>query len=434
MERTQVPQDAQQTAPALLLRNATVIDGAVNQPVPALDVLVENGRIQALAPTGTLPLPATAGPERLRFLECTGLTVLPGFFDCHVHVSTRPDADRFDTLMAPESLLTLRSVPVLASTLDAGITTARDLAGADSGFRSAVEAGHVRGPALQIALRILSITGGHGDWRTVGGTPLDSGPGAGVVADSPAGFVRATREVVREGADWIKVAATGGMSSPRSAPEAGGLTEAELRAVVQEAERQGVVGVAAHAQGTAGIAAAVRAGVRSIEHGYLVDGPTLQEMGERGTYLVPTLSALTRPAPKGGPPHEVERRHRLRETALERLSAALTSGVPVALGTDAGIAPHGRNLRELALMVRLGLSPAAAIAAGTSVAARMCRLDDEVGTVRAGMRADLVVTGVEPLTDIAALGDPGAIRTVVRAGRIVRHPDVPSDAGRERAA
>ena len=106
----------------------------------------------------------------------------------------------------------------------------------------------------------------------------------------------------------------------------------------------------------------------------------------------------------------------------------------MSLGTDAGIAPHGRNLRELALMVRLGLSPAAAIAAGTSVAARMCRLDDEVGTVRAGMRADLVVTDVDPLTDIAALGDPGAIRTVVRAGRIVRHPDVPSDAGRERAA
>lgn len=427
-----MPQEAQHTAPALLLRNATVIDGLAPEPVPAQDVLVEGDRIRALAPTGTLPLPDAASPERLRILDCSGHTVLPGFFDCHVHVSTCPDVGRFDALMAPESLLTLRSVPALAATLDAGVTSARDLAGADSGFRTAIEAGHVRGPALQIALRILSITGGHGDWRTVGGTPLDSGPGAGVVADSPAGFVRATREVVREGADWIKVAATGGMTSPRRTPEAGGLTEAELRAVVEEAERHGVVGVAAHAQGTAGIAAAVRAGVRSIEHGYLIDDATLQEMGERGTYLVPTLSALTRPLPEEGPPRETARRRRIRETALERLSAALTSGVRVALGTDAGIAPHGANLRELALMVRLGLSPAAAIAAGTSVAARMCRLDDEVGAVRPGLRADLVVTDVDPLADIAALGGPGAVHTVIQAGRIVKHTVATAGPGRTR--
>ncbi|MFI1734177.1 amidohydrolase family protein [Streptomyces acidicola] len=429
-----MPQEAQHTDPALLLRNVTVLDGVTNTPVPGQDILVEGGRIQALAPTGTLPLPATVSPARLRILEGPGLTVLPGFLDCHVHVSTCPDADRFDTLMAPESLLTLRSVPALAATLDAGITSARDLAGADSGFREAVEADHVRGPSLQVALRILSITGGHGDWRSVRGTPLDSGPGAGAVADSPSGFVQAVREVVREGADWVKVAATGGMTSPRRTPEAGGLTEAELCAVVEEARRHGVVGVAAHAQGAAGIAAAVRAGVRSIEHGYLVDDETLQEMGERGTYLVPTLSALTRPVREAGPPDAAERRRRIREAALERLSAALTSGVQVALGTDAGVAPHGQNLRELALMVRLGLSPAAAVAAGTSVAARMCRIDDEVGTVRAGLRADLVITDVDPLASIAALGDPGAIRTVIQGGRIVKHQATQAETGQERAA
>ncbi|MFD4562104.1 amidohydrolase family protein [Streptomyces sp. NPDC058469] len=427
-------QDEYATAPALLLRNVTVVDGSAATPAPGLDVLVEGDRIRAVAPTGTLDLPAVASPARLRILEAAGRTVLPGFFDCHVHVSTSPDAGRFDTLLAPESLLTLRSVPALSTTLDAGITSARDLAGADSGFRDALEAGHVRGPALQIALRILSITGGHGDWRTVRGTPLDSGPGAGAVADSAEEFVRATREVVRQGADWVKVAATGGMSSPRRAPESGGLTEAELRAVVTEAERHCVVGVAAHAQGAAGITAAVRAGVRSIEHGYLVDDATLEEMGERGTYLVPTLSALTRPVRQDGPPRLVEQRRRLRETALERLSVALTSGVPVVLGTDAGIAPHGRNLRELALLVRLGLSPAAAIAAGTCVAARMCRLDDEVGAVRSGLRADLVLTDVDPLTDIAALGEPDAIRTVIQGGRVVKDMTSGLDAGQERAA
>ncbi|WP_371541294.1 amidohydrolase family protein [Streptomyces sp. NBC_00554] len=427
-------QDEHANAPTLLLRNVTVIDGVTPSPAPGQDVLVEGDRIRAIAPTGTLSLPTAASPARLRILEAGGYTLLPGFFDCHVHVSTSPDAARFDTVLAPESLLTLRSVPALSATLDAGITSARDLAGADSGFREALEAGYVRGPALQIALRILSITGGHGDWRTVSGMPLDSGPGAGAVADSPDEFVRATREVVRQGADWVKVAATGGMTSPRRAPESGGLTGPELSAVVTEAERQGVVGVAAHAQGAAGIAAAVRAGVRSIEHGYLVDDTTLQDMGERGTYLVPTLSALTRPVCADGPPHLVEQRRRLRETALERLSVALTSGVRVVLGTDAGIAPHGGNLRELELLVRLGLSPAAAIAAGTSVAARMCRLDDEVGSVRAGLRADLVLTDVDPLTDIAALGEPDAIRTVIQGGRVVKDLTSGIGAGRERAA
>ncbi|MFF1680314.1 amidohydrolase family protein [Streptomyces sp. NPDC058256] len=427
-------QDEHATATALLLRNVTVIDGVTQSPAPGRDVLVEGDRIHAIAPTGTLNLPTAASPARLRILEAGGYTLLPGFFDCHVHVSTSPDAARLDTVRAPESLLTLRSVPALSATLDAGITSARDLAGADSGFREALEAGYVRGPALQIALRILSITGGHGDWRTVSGTPLDSGPGAGAVADSPEEFVRATREVVRQGADWVKVAATGGMTSPRRAPESGGLTGPELSAVVTEAARQGVVGVAAHAQGAAGIATAVRAGVRSIEHGYLVDDSTLQDMGERGTYLVPTLSALTRPVRADGPPHLVEQRRRLRETALERLSVALTSGVRVVLGTDAGIAPHGGNLRELELLVRLGLSPAAAIAAGTSVAARMCRLDDEVGSVRAGLRADLVLTDVDPLTDIAALGKPDAIRTVIQGGRVVKDLTSGIGAGQERAA
>ncbi|GAB2888330.1 metal-dependent hydrolase family protein [Streptomyces mayteni] len=415
-----MPQAEHDPGPALLVRDATVIDGTGAPARLRTDVLVAGGRIEAIAPTGTLELPARPDPERLRTLDAAGMTVLPGFFDCHVHVSARPDGTPFDTVLAPESLLTLRSVPALSATLDAGVTTARDLAGADSGFREAVEAGYVRGPRLQVALRILSITGGHGDWRAIDGTPLDTGPGAGVVADSPAEFVRATREVVRQGADWIKVAATGGMGSPRSAPETGGLTEAELRAVVEEAARHGVVGVAAHAQGTAGIAAAVRAGVRSVEHGYLVDDATLDEMGERGTYLVPTLATLTRPVRHDGAPWAVEKRRGLQETALERLRIALTSGVSVALGTDAGIAPHGRNLRELELLVRLGLDPLDAIAAGTGVAARMCRVDDEVGTVSEGLRADLLITRVDPLGDIAALGDPNAVETVLLGGRIVK--------------
>jgi imidazolonepropionase-like amidohydrolase len=384
----------------LLLRDVRLIDGTGAAPVPGTEVLVRDGLIAAVGPTGTLVATGDPDPARLTVVDGSGRTLLPGFLDCHVHVSTEPGGDTLDTVLAPESLLTLRSVPHLAATLDAGVTTVRDLAGADSGFRDAVEQGLVRGPRLQIAIRILSITGGHGDWRTIEGVALDTGPGAGAVADSPAEFVRITREVLRQGADWVKVAATGGMGSPRSHPESGGLSEPELRAVVTEADRHG--------------------GVGSIEHGYLVDDATIDLMGERGTWLVPTLSTLTRPVAAGTAPWVAAKRRALKDTARERLHAAISAGVPVALGTDAGIAPHGTNLTELALLVEHGLSPAAAIVAGTSGAATMLGIADQVGTVAPGLRADLVLTDVDPLTSIDALADPRSVRLVVQDGRIVK--------------
>ena len=404
--------------PSLLLRNVTVIDGLGGAPRPALDVLVTDGVFASISPTGSLPLPQVINPDSLTVLDGTGHTVLPGFFDCHVHVSTSPATDTLTSITEPESAKTLRAVPALRATLDAGVTSARDLAGADSGFRDAIADGIIAGPALQLAIRILSVSGGHGDWRTVGGTPLDTGPGAGVVGDSPADFVRLTREVIREGADWIKVAATGGMGSPRSNPEGGGLSEAELRAVVEEAARHGHIGVAAHSIGTAGIAAAVRAGVRSIEHGYLIDDATIQLMGEQGTYLVPTLATLTRPLSPTAAPWTIAKRRRTLETARERVGAAIQAGVNVALGTDAGIVEHGQNLRELALLVEFGLSPMQAILAGTSAAARMSGILDEVGTIEPGKRADLVATSLDPILQVGQLASPGAMRLIVQSGRI----------------
>ncbi|WEO76368.1 amidohydrolase family protein [Cryobacterium sp. SO2] len=403
---------------SLLLRNVTLIDGLGGAPRPGTDVLVTDGLIASISPTGALALPQTLNPDALTVLDGTGHTVLPGFFDCHVHVSTSPATDTLTSITEPESAKTLRAVPALRATLDAGVTSARDLAGADSGFRDAIADGVIPGPALQLAIRILSVSGGHGDWRTVGGTPLDTGPGAGAVGDSPADFVRLTREVIREGADWIKVAATGGMGSPRSNPEGGGLSEAELRAVVAEAARHGHIGVAAHSIGTAGIMAAVRAGVRSIEHGYLIDDATIELMGEQGTYLVPTLATLTRPVSPTAAPWAIAKRHRTLETARDRVGAAIQAGVNVALGTDAGIVEHGSNLRELALLVEFGLTPMQAILAGTSAAARMSGILDEVGTIEVGKRADLVATRLDPLAQIGALADPGAMRLIVQSGRI----------------
>jgi len=427
--------------PPVLLTNLRLIDGTGGDPREDWELLVEDGRISRSAPAGTVLGAAVPGTEagtredgepaeapdraRLRVLDLAGAAVLPGFIDCHVHMTTVPGGDRLDLIGSQSSLRTLRGARFLRETLHAGVTTVRDLSGADAGMRAAVEEGSVPGPRLLVALRILSITGGHGDWRALNGVDLTGGSGGGVVADGPDEFVRATRAVVREGGDWIKIAASGGMTSPRGMPEHGGLTREEMAAVVTEAGRHGGIGVAAHAQGTRAVADAVAAGVRSIEHGYGIDDATIQEMGERGTFLVPTLSTLTRPAearqptPQQETPHQSHLR-RFRELAVERLHVAVSSGIPIALGTDAGVVPHGSNLREVALLVRFGLSPLQAITAGTSAAARLLGLDGETGTLREGLAADLIAVRGDPLADPGVLAEPDAIRLVMRQGSIER--------------
>jgi imidazolonepropionase-like amidohydrolase len=183
--------------------------------------------------------------------------------------------------------------------------------------------------------------------------------------------------------------------------------------------------VAAHAQSTRSIADAVAAGVRSIEHGYAVDDATTDMMGERGVFLVPTLATLTRSdgdatRSRSETPERRERLHRFRELARERLHAAISSGIPVAMGTDAGIVEHGHNLREVALLVRFGCSPMRAIMAGTSAAARLLGLADEVGALLEGRRADLIVLRADPLAQPEVFADLDAVGLVMRHGVVVR--------------
>lgn len=389
-----------------LLSGGRLVDGTGRPPLDDAAVLVEDGLIAWVGPRELAPVAMVE-------VGLGGRTILPGFFDCHTHLTMRPgEGDAIDRLTAPHSLRVLRSVPNLRDTLLAGVTTVRDLSGADLGTKLAVERGLIPGPRVLIAIRILSITGGHGDWRSANGVDLTGGSGGGVVADGPDEFVRATRAVLREGADCVKVAASGGMSSPRGEPGHGGLTAAELRAVVTEAARHGDVPVAAHAQAGPGLHDAVVAGVRSIEHGYHLDDRTIEEMLTRGTFLVPTLSTLTRPGTGD--------RRQWVETARDCLGNAFGAGVPVALGTDAGLVPHGQNLRELALLVEFGLAPMAAIVAGTSTAARLCGVDDELGTIEPGKRADVVVVDGDPLARIELLSDPANVVLVLKDGQVAK--------------
>ncbi|WP_208025752.1 metal-dependent hydrolase family protein [Amycolatopsis acidicola] len=391
----------------LVFVGGRLIDGTGRPPVEDAAVLCESGLITWAGPRARL-----AAPPNADVIDVRSRTILPGFFDCHTHLTMRPgEGDALARLTAPQSLRVLQSVPNLRDTLLAGVTTVRDLSGADLGTKLAVERGLIRGPRVLIAIRILSITGGHGDWRSANGVDLTGGSGGGAVADGPDAFVRATRAVLQEGADCVKIAASGGMSSPRGEPAHGGLSAAEIEAVVTEAARHGDVAVAAHAQAGPGLRDAVRAGVRSIEHGYHLDDATIGEMVERGTFLVPTLSTLLREP-------EASDRRRWTGTARERLARAFAAGVPVALGTDAGLVPHGTNLRELELLVDFGLSPMAAIVAGTSAAARLCGVDGELGTVEPGKRADLVVADGDPLTRIGVLADPANIVLVLKDGQL----------------
>jgi imidazolonepropionase-like amidohydrolase len=225
--------------------------------------------------------------------------------------------------------------------------------------------------------------------------------------------------VLRAGADLVKVCATGGMGSPYDQPEDEGLLEEEIRAVVDECRRHGGRPVAAHAQGTEGILNAIRGGVTSIEHGYGLNDQALEMAGERGTFVVPTLSTVYAGIDKATmAPFHYEKKVRWSGITKENIARAIEQGARIALGTDAAVCPHGQNLRELSYLVDLGMDPMAAIVAGTSAAAQLLGLGSELGTLAGGYTADLLICDGDPLADIGVLGDPANIVCVVQDGTV----------------
>jgi imidazolonepropionase-like amidohydrolase len=218
----------------------------------------------------------------------------------------------------------------------------------------------------------------------------------------------------------IKVCATGGVNSPSDQPEDEGLTVEEIATVVDETRRHRGRPIAAHAQGAQGIKNALRGGVTSIEHGYLIDDEGIDLMLQKEAFLVPTLSTFDVER-EHFTPAAFEKKQRMAEAAMERLSEAVRRGVTVALGTDSGVGPHAQNLRELGHMVKLGMSPLEAIRAGTLNAARLLGLGESLGTVEPGKTADLVVCDGDPIADISVLGDPANVVLVMQDGRVAKH-------------
>lgn len=398
-----------------LLRNATLIDGTGADAVRDAAVLIDGDKISWAGAADAVPAP----PAGTVTIDVGGNTICPGFFDCHVHFSLPgPNGSPLEMALRPASYRHFELIQRLRTTLENGVTTARDLMGIDAGVRDAVAAGLIEGPRLLVAINMLSQSCGHADFHIPCGLDLTPLVGGHLVDTVDAARTRA-RELIREGADVIKVASSGGVASPSDDPTWLGMRRKMIAAIVEVGRDYGGRPVASHAIGYSGIRAAVEAGVHSIEHGYALDEELRQQMVAQGTFLVPTL--LETMTPVTASPAGAAKSAKWHALAQESIAASAAAGVRIAVGTDAGLSPaHGTNLKELGLLVKFGgLTPMQAIVAGTRTSAQLCGVDDTLGTVEAGKTADLVVVRGDPLDDIDLVGNPDNIVMVIKDGRTV---------------
>lgn len=409
-------------AQVVAVRAGRLLDGTGAGPRRNVVILIEGGRITAVGSDVAVPAGA-------REIDLSRLTVLPGFVDAHVHLLGHVLGEPgWDNALARETPAdaALRGVRHARRTLEAGFTTVRNVGAggfADVALRDAITRGDVPGPRMQVAAHPLGITGGHCDF-TNGYVPgvFGAEPGVGRgIADGPDAIRAAIRYQVKHGADLIKICATGGVLSEGDSVGVQQYMADELGAAVEVAhlmERR----VAAHAHGTAGIKAAVVAGVSSIEHGSILDDDAIRLMREHGTYLVPTLmagEAAERLAQNGTLTGErADKALAIAPLMRSSIRRAAAAGVLIALGTDAGVFPHGTNGHEFTLLVEwAGLTPMQAIVAGTSVAADLLGWSAHVGRVAPGRYADLVAVAGDPLADIRVLE---RVDWVMKGGEVVK--------------
>ncbi|HYT79411.1 MAG TPA: amidohydrolase family protein [Actinomycetota bacterium] len=392
-----------------LFTGGQVFDTRTATTAPA-DLVVEGDRIVDVGP----------GLDGDESIDASGRTLLPGLFDCHTHV-VFSHIDLWKLMQQPFSYRFYEAEKNLRATLDIGITTIRDAGGADLGMKKALQDGLIAGPRMQISIRMLSQTGGHGDeWLPSGALAamfVDYPGSPPALVDGPEEMRRKVRELIRNGADVIKVATSGGVLSPRDDPRHAHFRMDELEVLVSEAAAAGMW-VMAHAQASDGIKNAIRAGIRSIEHGVYLDDQAVSMMLEKGTYLVPTLVApqgVISAAEAGAqiPEASLAKAKDVVEIHRESFRKAVAAGVKVAMGTDSGVTPHGENLRELPLMVEGGMSPGQAIVATSATAAELMGVQDELGSLEPGKRADLVIVEGD-VFDLKTL--PERIEVVYRDG------------------
>jgi imidazolonepropionase-like amidohydrolase len=406
----------------LAITNGTCIDGITAEPQTGATVLIDGGLISAIGKD--VPI-----PEHATVIDATGKSVLPGLIDTHVHFITEyPNALR--DLLTPPTLAIFEMIPRMRATLDAGVTTVRDAGGTPAGAKMAIERGIIAGPRMQVSITILSQTGGHGDSFYPCCTDLGFGA---KLYDVPNGVCdgieevrKTTREVLRAGADWIKLATTGGVLSTADATTSSQFTLDEIATAVYEAAAQDKRCMA-HAQGTQGIKNALRAGVASIEHGIYLDNEAIDLMLQLDAYLVPTLVApldviaFSKDHPDLLPPVMAAKAYDVVETHQQSFRKAVEAEVKIAMGTDSGVGIHGGNGRELALMVQHGMTPMQAIQASTLHAARLLHLDQQLGTLEPGKLADVIIVDGDVLNNIEQIADPHNVQLVLKNGEPVKN-------------
>lgn len=389
---------------SILFHNAALFDGTSDGLLPERHVLVENGRIKEVADT-----PITAGEARV--VDLAGHTLMPGLIDAHFHaISADSDVGKVEAM--PASLIAQYARGHLEAALQRGFTSIRDAGGADYGLARAVEDGLVKGPRLFYSGRALSQTGGHGDQRSYEHALCACGLGArwfSRIADGVPAVREAARDELRKGATQLKIMASGGVASPSDPIWVLQYSEEEVRAIVGEAASWRTY-VMAHAYTPAAIRRSVEFGVRSIEHGNLIDVETAEFVADEGAFVVPTLATYEALASHGRdlgfPKVSLAKLWEVRDAGVAALQILLDAGVNVGFGTDLLGPMHEHQLSEFQIRAQV-FSPLQILKQATSMNARLLNRAGELGVVAAGARADLIVVDGDPTRDAGVLGGQG---------------------------
>ena len=411
---TAFPQTNAAGARRVVVRAGRVLDVKSGKTLSDQAIVIEGDKIVSVGPAAA----AQAGAPMV--IDLPNATVLPGLIDAHTHLTFNPSFG-YETLgisVPREALIGAHNARL---TLEAGITTVRNVGArgySDIALRDAINAGDVPGPRMIASGPALGITGGHCDNNLLPYEYHRTGDG---VADGIENVQHKVREVIKYGADVIKICATGGVLSLGDDPNASQFTLEEMKAIVAEAHRLGRK-VAAHAHGAEGVRWASEAGVDSIEHGHLMDDASIATLKKNGTYLVPTLYLMDWQRANAATANLPEYARRKMEMVSEKGQAAakkaFQAGVKIGMGTDAAVYPHGLNAHELEVYVRLGMTPLQAIQTATINDADLLGWSDKVGTLEAGKFADLIAVDGDPLQDITTLQ---RVKFVMKGGAVVRN-------------
>jgi imidazolonepropionase-like amidohydrolase len=410
--------------PTLALRAARLIDGRGGAPITPAVVVIRGDRIDAVGS-------GLAIPSGARVIDLGTATLLPGLIDLHTHLTSTGVHWEDELLKTTPGQAALHGAQNARITLLAGFTTCRDMGPTwpyvDIDLRKAIDEGVVPGPRLLASGNYVSPTGGAGDARQF--SIYVDVPIVKNLADGPDEIRKAVRTNLKQGADFIKILGTGAVLSKGAPPGSQQYTEEEMHVAVEEAARWGRH-VAAHVHGTDGIKAAIRAGVRTVDHGTMMDDEAVELLRAHHAYFVPTLYTSESIAETPNVPEsEKARSVQIIEVEQRSFKLVLKSGLPIGFATDAAVVPHGQNAKEFALRVKLGQSPMAAIVSATKTAAEILGWSDRVGTIEPGRFADLIAVADDPIRDITELE---RVTFVMKGGTVYKSESLKSEvAGRK---